>query len=269
MIVFSGYSEYQPNGEFEANMIPFVDHTQISKTINDMQSKSIIQQIHDSYDGSSKILLDEAKRIISSADTEDVKKGERLAILGFTRTEKAINSSNKIMERNQALRDAKLIEYYQTNYPLQKFITLEHVKEINKKYGLVCVTADCYKMDIPEKNLQEIEAFSIKDKDDLVYSITVHQRDVLITHNFLSGERLNAFAKGTKKEEPFYISCPPGDAIIDDGFSYRKDSTFILKDDIVYPKDPIVLKPVVGGFLIVTKWGLEASDPLTVNEKMN
>jgi len=37
--------------------------------------------------------------------------------------------------------------------------------------------------------------------------------------------------------------------------------------------DPVVLKPVYYGgqkhYLIVTAWGLEASDELVVNEKMN
>lgn len=34
-------------------------------------------------------------------------------------------------------------------------------------------------------------------------------------------------------------------------------------------KDPIVLQPVTGGYLIVSKWGLEAEDPALLNEKQN
>ena len=33
--------------------------------------------------------------------------------------------------------------------------------------------------------------------------------------------------------------------------------------------DPIVLQPVKGGYLVVSKWGLEASDGIVVNQQMN
>jgi hypothetical protein len=33
--------------------------------------------------------------------------------------------------------------------------------------------------------------------------------------------------------------------------------------------DPIVLQPVNGGYLIVSKWGLEGEDAELTNEKMN
>lgn len=33
--------------------------------------------------------------------------------------------------------------------------------------------------------------------------------------------------------------------------------------------DPVVLQPVKGGYLILTAWGDEASDPLVVNQNFN
>ena len=33
--------------------------------------------------------------------------------------------------------------------------------------------------------------------------------------------------------------------------------------------DPVVLQPVKGGYLIITAWGDEASDPLVINPLMN
>lgn len=42
-----------------------------------------------------------------------------------------------------------------------------------------------------------------------------------------------------------------------------------IQKQVVLPKDPVVLKPVRGGFLIVTAWGPEASDPLVLNENHN
>lgn len=37
----------------------------------------------------------------------------------------------------------------------------------------------------------------------------------------------------------------------------------------IVAKDPIILQPVIGGYLIVTAWGDEAGDNLVVNEVKN
>lgn len=37
---------------------------------------------------------------------------------------------------------------------------------------------------------------------------------------------------------------------------------------VTFP-DPVVLKPIKGGYLILTAWGDEASDELVVNQKFN
>jgi len=129
------------------------------------------------------------------------------------------------------------------------------------------VTADCYKMDIPEKNLREIEAFEIKEGDE-VYSVNISNWKFSETLNFQPKGKWSVNDPDTSihvSEEPFYISCPPSEAIIKNGYSVREDG-FVLKDEI---QDPIVLKPVNGGFLIISKWGLEASDEIVINERMN
>lgn len=226
--------------------------------------KEIIQEIHDSYDDANINILNWAYNIINNQN-EDVKKGERLAKLGFINTFKAITSKKEIQLKLEAEKKAKLIEYYNINYPFNKFITREEVSKINSKYNLVCVTADCYLMDIPEKNLIEIENFKIKDDNYLVYQAEIDDWKYSQTFNFLEKDEL--FNHYTNvKEEPFYISCPKNEADIKDGYIVKEDG-FVLKDKEI--KDPIVLKPVKGGFLIVTKWGLEAEDNLTINQNFN
>jgi hypothetical protein len=149
---------------------------------------------------------------------------------------------------------------------------------INKKYGLVCVKAEDYLADIPEKNLAEIEAFKVRD-EDRVFTFQTVSKWYENTHNFQTREELTNYLKSHYRIsslpdvgihindyiEPLYISCPPQDARIEKGYSVREDG-FVLKDPV---EDPIVLQPVKGGFLIVTKWGLEGSDPALVNETMN
>ena len=48
---------------------------------------------------------------------------------------------------------------------------------------------------------------------------------------------------------------------IEDGYKLKQ----VYKDI----PDPVVLQPVKGGYLILTAWGDEASDPLVINENFN
>ena len=259
----SGYSE----SEFNPDMVAPNDVSLVIKNHKD-NINDIILEIHKSYDTSVDRLLAEAKEILANCQTEDIKKGERLLKLGFINSTKAKQSEETLRKKKEVEAKAKLIEYYKFHYPNQKFITREQVAEINKKYGLVCVTADCYKMDIPEKNLREIEAFKLKEGDE-VYCVSINSWKYSHALNFQVKGEFTIVDKDADihvNEEPFYISCPPSEAIIKKGYSVREDG-FVLKDEEI--KDPIVLKPVNGGFLIVSKWGLEASDEIVINERMN
>lgn len=247
----------------------FKSNQQSDNLILEVENKSdneIIQEIHDSYDNAHKDIISWANDIISKANTEDINKGERLAKLGFINTIKAKFSEKEIRLKKEAKEKADLINYYNINYPFNKFITREQVAEINKKYNLVCVTADCYLMDIPEKNLQEIENFKIKNNKDLVFQGVLDDWKYKETLNFLTEKECRDKKLIEVKEESLYISCPKSEAKINSNYSIKEDG-FVLKDKEV--KDPIVLKPVVGGFLIVTKWGLEASDEITINQNLN
>ena len=238
-----------------------------STIIQDTKSNNeVVQEIHDSYDKAHEDILSWANNIIAQANTEDINKGERLAKLGFINTIKAKFSEKEIKLKKEAKEKADLINYYNIHYPFNKFITREQVAQINKKYNLVCVTADCYLMDIPEKNLQEIENFKIKNNKDLVFEGVLDDWKYKETFNFLTKDECKEKKLIRIKEESLYISCPKSEVKINTGYSIREDG-FALKDKEV--KDPIVLKPVVGGFLIVTKWGLEASDELVINQNLN
>lgn len=233
---------------------------------NIKSDNEIIQEIHDSYDNAHEEIISWANDIISKANTEDINKGERLAKLGFINTIKAKFSEKEIKLKKEAKEKAELINYYNIHYPFNKFISREQVSQINKKYNLVCVTADCYLEDIPEKSLQEIENFKIKNNKDLVFQGVLDDWKYKETFNFLTIEECENRKLIEVKEEGLYISCPKSEAKINSGYSVKEDG-FVLKDKEV--KDPIVLKPVVGGFLIVTKWGLEASDEIVINQNLN
>jgi hypothetical protein len=114
--------------------------------------------------------------------------------------------------------------------------------------------------------IQVSTPFKIKNNKDLVFQGVLDDWKYKETFNFLTEEECKNRKLIEVKEEGLYISCPKSEAKINSNYSIKEDG-FVLKDKEV--KDPIVLKPVVGGFLIVTKWGLEASDEITINPNLN
>lgn len=255
---------------YDKKVEPTVIEQILEQAAPEKSVQEIIQEIHDAYDGSAKAILEESQKVIAESDTADINKGERLAKLGFTGTKKAVSTERAIQLKKRAEDNAKLVQYYTQTYPFNKFITKEQVAEINKKYGLVCVPVAWYNADVPEKNLREIENFQVKEEDrsfQFTYSNWKggFQRNHLTQQEFLENEKVfkEGFSGGP---EGLYISCPESEADIPSNMGYYYDKQGFVQRKI---EDPIVLQPVIGGFLIVSKWGLEAQDPDLINIKLN
>jgi len=235
-----------------------------------------IEKIHAEFDSASEKLLKEAKEII--AKNKSASKGDRLKSLGFSNAEPVTQS----IENRQKQELANLIEYYQQWYPHNKFITEEAVKSICEKYGLVFGEAAYYKGDVPEKNLLEMEAFKLrneeKERRTNVDDYYTRQRFFAMAQSQSSfgalGETLTlrqdirrqpTYPPPTEVTEyfvqpPFNICAPEKDF----------DTRFMVKKDgYKLEYDPIVLQPVKGGYLCVTKWGIEASDEIVTNPISN
>jgi hypothetical protein len=223
-------------------------------------TEQIIAEIHSEFDSASEKLLQEAKDII----IKDNDKGDRLARLGF--------SSAKPVKENEDVRKAQRdsryvserVSYFNQWYPHNKFITEEAVEKICGKYGLVCASANFYKGDVPEKNLVEMEQFVLRKEDeviDLMSGFVESFRSRLLGFH---GEEFMSYAsnEGRSTRRSFKICAPEKD------FDTSRLTKQGHKMELSIP-DPIVLQPVKGGYLIVTKWGLEASDDLVKNEKSN
>lgn len=263
---------------------------------NLFKSKKNVQQtieaIHNEFDNAGERLLAEAKDILSGAVLDE--KGERLKKLGFIQAKAAAKNTElarrnaEIEENNRKRKDgAKWVQYYSTYYPNNKFITEEIVKEICNKYNLYCGPVSWYKGDVPLKNVAEMEGFNLRQEDMHCYTALDQyarfesQRSYMnMIGNGLLGavqsarsrlynevrrtplsldemEKLES-EKHYSKEE-FKICAPEKDFDIS---RMTKKGRFLIPD-------PIVLQPVKGGFLIVSKWGLEANDELVINEKQN
>lgn len=201
--------------------------------------------------------------------------------------------------------EAELIMYYSMHY-MQKFITLKSVMELCSKYGLLCGPVDRFISEVPEKNLREIENFKSKviKPEDKVYHFphlgrgrvkeasykeyladqAYHKAQRSSRYNddasasndlesYLDADKLwqrsrinyfgalGGYPTQVEPLEVFEICALPKD--------FNQEGMEVKGHKLVLKEDPIVLFKVRGGYLIVTAWGAEASDPLVVNPKTN
>jgi hypothetical protein len=246
------------------------------------ETQTIIEKIHNEFDTAGEKLLAEANEVLNG--NYDIEKGERLQRIGFTNSRAAIDADTVKKMKVEKKKQAETVEYFRTFYPNNKFITEELVKIICEKYNLVFGGINYYKGDVPEKNLTEIENFKLReeDKDDCYdyydYSQglgnmsgisalqSLGQSDIDRMYERAMMQAQRPIYKGTpngKKEQKGFKICAP-----ENDFDMRYMVRSGHKIELHIP-DPVVLQPVKGGYLVVSKWGIEAEDASLVNEKLN
>lgn len=255
----------------------------------------IVYEIHKEFNTASDRILEEANKILAACNLNDVEKCDRLVSIGFRKVKQVVDVSDAKRKAEQSKDIAELVKYYSFAYPFNKFITEIEVEKICKKYGLVCGKTEDFTGFVPDKNLREIEAFKIKEIDQ-PFGLVIDRQDRII--GSLSKEDIIddwCVRQLNKEDGYFYLVGTSGD--VSKQFSPKaslyshldyvkavpaknklmicapvKDFDMIgksVKGYHIVKDDPIVLKPVNGGYLIVTAWGDEASDPIVVNNKMN
>ncbi len=281
------------------------------------ETKEVIEQIHKEFNTAAEILLAQAEDIISKAEV-NTDKHEKLQKFGFNKSKEMVRLSENINVFNKNKNLANIIKQYQNDYPLNKFITLQQVETICKKYNLLLGETSIYTGFVPQKNLEEIANFQGIKSEHRIYN--EHGKKILISIDVQNTEHqqfYKLFNYIIEKEIP--INCKNFNEFLDDAYYigrelrsdgilnyeefssvgnykscfkanlehrdiYSSDKLYIcapekdmdLKDvkkkgfqlfktsKVNFP-DPVVLKPIKSGFLILTAWGDEASDPLVLN----
>lgn len=255
-----------------------------------------VLEIHNSFDTAAENILEEAKNILKEAETKDFKKLERLESLGFKQSKQVVELKPFQAKANLSKEQIELVHYYQKEYPFNKFITEEQVKEICHKYNLVCGDVDRFKGFVPEKNLKEIESFKLKSKEKNVLiasnGLIFENAEIRPAHyttgyfhiykkgtnlfcfqsqdgeDFYGGLRDNPFNLEIKHEQSRFIIndnklkiCAPVKDMDISGLELKEGYKLEKK----HIPDPVVLQPVRGGYLVLAKWGQEANDPILAN----
>ena len=265
-----------------------------NKNIVEKVSPVTVEEIHETFYTEVDRLLDFAKRLNSlDTDKQDlIEKCERLKSLGFTSTteiqeaETELERLKTLSQENESKKElTEAINYFSFKYPNYKFITEKSVKKICKKYNLVYAPVDRYIGSVPDKNLKHIEDFKIDKDDECFVSQTVLSEPLIGRRSITSLLSFKKYKENIKYEPDYkfvgftntfttYNKCPLEIAAPLKDFN----TTGMEVDDYELSKkieilDPVVLKPVFfkgkKHYLIVTAWGVEASDDLVVNERFN
>jgi len=253
-------------------------------------TNQIIKEIHEDFFTEVDKLLAEAKisRSLETTKQDLINKSERLKKLGFVSTKEVSEAQQEMTRIRKLEEENKLkidlicaIDYFSMKYPQYKFITEESVKTICQKYGLIYGGVDKYKGVVPEKNLKQMEDFKIDQNDQCCLETRTNyhyggssEKTVLNYHNYKiksrdgAGEPYSTYHRYDYTICPLEIAGPVGDF----NTQNMNITDYKLEQKIQIP-DPVVLQPVFYRnkkyYLIVTAWGLEASDEIVVNQKMN
>ena len=287
------------------NIIEKIEVINKKLIVPEKTTAEIIEEIHDSFYTEVDKLLESAKvsKSIESQKDSLIEKRDKLFALGFTNTAEVQEANIAIENLKKSERLIKTINYFSQKYPLYKFITEESVIKICEKYNLIYGDASKYIGKVPDKNLKEMQNFKV-DIIDVCFSRTYSRFNNTenyisfmefkqeITNKISEERHLRGYSKADKeypivfKEE---IEKRIKNKLYHNYYSFKKYNLEIaapLKDfdmenyeirnfkisKIEIP-DPVVLQPVFfegqKHYLIVTAWGIEASDEAVVNTIYN
>lgn len=269
------------------------------------ESNKLVQEIHDKVDWFAmytkeipNTLLDERLEKIQSIKSETLSYLERRERIGFALNEKQIQEKQQklteikgidleIKEIEKEKNERKMLNDLRVKYPQRKFVHAKDMKDLCEKYSLSLGYTTHYTGDLPEKNLLEIEKY-VKPKEAL-HIVKTYKSEVVyvpytgtglgrgqhyerkieqfviteIVEKKMDGVEMYLLNRTSDIEvNTFIIACPAKDLTQKIGESKVISMT---------PKDPIVMFPVGNENVmeIVTRWGLEASDPVLLNPNNN
>jgi hypothetical protein len=267
-----------------------------------------VKEIHEAFDKAADTAVKEAWELANTPFKEDqVKTLEALRAAGFDNCKNVAEMMKLIQRKKEASANFSKFDRYRTNYPNNKFITVDQVVAICEKYNLICGQAGWYKGEVPEKNAKEIAAFKPRNEDiyfhvyDSIHFkgaafplVPTGSQSMILTEE--QKDRRNFEAQKLQRNMARFYDHRRSSLMdyemrlgshMDTSSHYteRQYPLFIAApaSDMNLPEghekhgvfvhshipDPIVLHFVKDGFLIVSKWGPEAKDIELVNEAHN
>jgi hypothetical protein len=224
------------------------------------KEQATVTMIHEEFDGAADKLLAAARDLVINTETEE--RLRTLSEMGFSNTKEQEDR----VATNQLSGRATLAKHYEHYYSQNKFVTEEQVTKICKKYGLVRGEALLFTGGIPEKNQREITGFKCREEDKRYESYYIYSSGSTTREHITYAEFQQKKKERKRRDDSSYSrdwkhTCSSEFFVVAKSSEFNmsnhevKDSKLVLIDN-----DPIVLYSVMGGYLVVSKWGDEAKD---------
>lgn len=137
-----------------------------------------VEEIHQEFDSAEERIMNECDKLLSSLKipTESAleRKAQMLNNLGFINSE-TVHRANEISSRKEKIQDqlkltnlqVETIKELKFKYPFEKFITVDELERICKKYDLIYAPVSKYIKDVPEKNVLEMSKCKKLERCDM------------------------------------------------------------------------------------------------------
>lgn len=245
----------------------------------------IIEEIHASFDLAQDELLRQAQQVLAENVIPESQrlKAENLRRLGFTSTADVRKLNELDRKTDESKRIEETVVYYKQKYPFLKFLTIAELDKICNKFGLLHSQVQNYIGDVPDKNLQEIQ-----DAQKLeIQDYPMPGRPAYFRHRDTGQLKKFNYQWEIYVDEPKILDevSDKGDWVYDRVENERcyphpaqqlplsiaapkamfNTQGLVQRGNELVTKDPIVFRYVRGGIQVLSKWGLEASDPALIN----
>lgn len=247
----------------------------------------VVEEIHRKVLTSGDDCLKEAQSILAkvSNDTADIELFEQMKQRGFANVKEIKEREAEIKQSAEARARAKLIADYAIKYPNKKFISTEEMDKICTEYKLLLGADQHYIGSIPVRSMKEIVNFKLKEEDEIYYegkwpAIERMQLDktkgVLDWKEIKKDDYMTKTDNGKKliqnNKRNHYISNVDYCMIAAPKSMFNIEGMVVEGNQlkkVVEVDDPVCLKPVRYGYIIVAVWGEELAIERMRNERHN
>lgn len=244
----------------------------------------VVLEIHKKVLSSGDDCLKEAQAILASKESANLDLYAQMKANGFGNTKEIKEKDAEIKVQAEARAKAKLISEYSMRYT-QKFISTEEMEKICNEYNLVLGANGHFTGSMPERSMREIVNFKLNPIDEIYYegkwrateALRMDKTKGVIEWKEITKERYNektnngtVLVSGDKRthfisnKDYCMIGAPIGmfniEGMVREGNTLKK---------VVEVDDPVCLKVVRHGYIVVAVWGEEIAIEKMQNPKMN
>ncbi len=245
----------------------------------------VVLEIHSKVLSSGDDCLKAAQAILQTQGAEEIELFEKMKQKGFGNTKEIKEKEAEIKKQAEARERARIISGYAVRYPHKKFISTEEMDKICTEYKLIMGADQHYTGSIPVRSMKEIVDFKLHELDEIYWEGTWRAIESL------KADKTKGVIDWKKCTKEHYMTrTNGGKVLVHNGkrthFLSNKDYCMVVAPQsmfqiegmklegnqlkkIVEADDPICLKPVDYGYIVVAVWGEELAIERMRNEKMN